>query len=86
MERKQRGLCAACGMKCDDLHVDHEHGTGIVRGLLCQGCNTAAGLLDDCHVRARGLAEYLEHHFTNSISPTIAAMAAALCDEKGGRS
>jgi len=75
MEKRQRGRCAACGMKTE-LHVDHCHDTGIVRGLLCPGCNTAAGLLGECPTRAARLAAYLKHHFDTSISPTIARMTA----------
>jgi hypothetical protein len=30
----QHGLCAACG-KPDPEHVDHDHHTGKVRGMLC---------------------------------------------------
>jgi Recombination endonuclease VII len=46
----QDGVCAIC--KCinengRDLSVDHDHTTGIVRGLLCQKCNSAIGLLKD---------------------------------------
>lgn len=29
------------------LNVDHCHETGIIRGLLCHGCNTAIGLMQD---------------------------------------
>lgn len=29
------------------LHIDHNHETGRVRGLLCSNCNTAIGLLKD---------------------------------------
>ncbi len=78
MERRQRGKCAACGMKAK-LHVDHHHDTGIVRGLLCHGCNTAAGLLDEDPARASGLAAYLRQHWDERISPTLASMAWAEC-------
>lgn len=37
----QGGHCALCpnGPKTRRLHVDHEHSTGKVRGLLCHRCN-----------------------------------------------
>ena len=50
LNAEQEGLCALCrkpnaaGKK---LAVDHDHKTGIIRGLLCNGCNTALGTLGD---------------------------------------
>ncbi|HEY9374916.1 endonuclease domain-containing protein [Streptomyces sp.] len=38
----QDGRCAICG-KVRDLVCDHDHRTGLVRGWLCQSCNTAEG-------------------------------------------
>ncbi|MFN8036229.1 MAG: endonuclease domain-containing protein [Acidimicrobiia bacterium] len=42
----QRGACAICHASPDDIqfHVDHDHETGEVRGLLCMRCNNALGL------------------------------------------
>ena len=43
----QDGVCALC--ECPptpgiSLHVDHDHGTGAIRGLRCVRCNNALGL------------------------------------------
>lgn len=42
-----RGCCAICGDSLDNLNIDHCHTTGEVRGLLCNNCNCAIGLLKD---------------------------------------
>lgn len=51
MEKNQSGLCAICGGppagRWSRLHVDHDHGTGEVRGLLCFSCNTLLGCAKD---------------------------------------
>jgi len=51
MYNNQNGCCAICEIHQDKLNknlaVDHDHKTGKVRGLLCQTCNTAIGLLKD---------------------------------------
>jgi len=46
---EQNGCCALCGVHHSQLNkrlcVDHNHVTGVVRGLLCSSCNFALGLL-----------------------------------------
>ncbi|HWC36647.1 MAG TPA: endonuclease VII domain-containing protein [Mycobacteriales bacterium] len=42
----QNSLCAGCH-KVPPAHVDHDHATGEVRGLLCFNCNQALGNLRD---------------------------------------
>jgi hypothetical protein len=44
------------------LHVDHDHETGAIRGLLCHNCNVSIGLLKDDVGRVRALLEYLERN------------------------
>lgn len=42
------GLCDICQRKPQrKLGIDHDHKTGIVRGLLCHNCNVALGLMRD---------------------------------------
>jgi hypothetical protein len=50
------GRCGICEMDAD-LVIDHDHGSGWVRGLLCDGCNKQEGSsreLDDVFARWRG--------------------------------
>ena len=66
MLEDQGGCCKVCG--ADEpgggksrFSVDHNHSTGKVRGLLCNGCNTGLGLLQDSpEVLAKALTYLLE--------------------------
>lgn len=51
MLEEQDGKCKICGATTSGgrglFHVDHDHKTGIVRGLLCQQCNVGLGCFKD---------------------------------------
>jgi Recombination endonuclease VII len=59
----QGGVCAICQQPRPEertLHVDHDHSTGAIRGLLCFSCNNALGDLRESHELFHAAAEYLE--------------------------
>jgi len=48
MVEKRQGKCDICGaFKGRELHVDHNHDNGKVRGLLCFNCNNGIGAFGD---------------------------------------
>lgn len=60
----QNGKCAVCGTNDPgrghpSFCVDHNHATGVVRGLLCHRCNAAIGLLGDDPQTILMAAKYL---------------------------
>lgn len=64
MVASQGGVCRICANKPPNgkrLCVDHDHETGAVRGLLCQKCNTAIGMLNDDPALVERALDYLRH-------------------------
>lgn len=62
---KQKNRCAIC--RTDDRgdkewHIDHDHVTSQVRGLLCSRCNTGIGQLQDDPQIIRAALRYVEQH------------------------
>jgi len=49
MASRQNGRCAICSnlTDLDSLEVDHDHVSGLVRGLLCRECNRGLGHFRD---------------------------------------
>ena len=73
MLESQGGCCAICRRPPRDdisLHVDHHHGSGRLRGLLCFSCNVTVGHMREERDRLRAIADYLDDH-----DPDVQAMA-----------
>ena len=64
MAERQHWQCAICQSPCtvETFNVDHDHGTGKVRGLLCPGCNKGLGCFKDDTATLLQAADYLLHH------------------------
>lgn len=60
----QKGLCKICQSSNNGktLHIDHDHVTGKVRGLLCNQCNVGLGSFRDNPELLQGAIEYLTTH------------------------
>lgn len=56
---KEAEGCEICGSH-EKLCIDHDHKTGEVRGVLCQGCNQAIGCMGDCKIRLQKAIVYLQ--------------------------
>lgn len=61
MLQKQSAMCAICENEIGtNAHVDHDHNTGSIRGLLCGLCNKGLGLFKEEPYLLMSAAKYLE--------------------------
>jgi len=60
MSESQDFSCAICGDDRRRLRIDHDHGDGHVRGLLCDGCNSGLGSFRDSRRRLGRAQVYLD--------------------------
>jgi hypothetical protein len=76
--RSQGDTCAICRSAEPKgrgyWHVDHEHATGRVRGILCNGCNSGLGLFHESIGSLRAAVRYLER-WTKAIGARAAGRA-----------
>jgi len=64
--RQQDGKCAICKIDQKDfkkrMSVDHDHKTGLIRGLLCDKCNRGLGHFSDSQDLMLKAIEYLNNN------------------------
>jgi hypothetical protein len=63
----QNKVCAICQQPPEEdkpLHIDHCHEQMLIRGLLCQRCNTALGLFKDDVAALLRAASYVQQTTT----------------------
>lgn len=69
---RERAACDICGGFAPhgrgDWHIDHDHQTGTLRGLLCGHCNAAIGMLQDNPEVIRKAADYVERHKQSALT------------------
>lgn len=65
LKRKTKGVCPICRSR-QATHVDHCHKTGLIRGVLCQKCNTGLGMIGDSLPSARRAMQYLSRHASST--------------------
>jgi Recombination endonuclease VII len=83
----QGNRCAICGVDANGMkrfHVDHDHETGQVRGILCTKCNVGIGALRDDPAlvfqaylylsRAVQSGDRLDHDTAISVNPSAARL------------
>jgi hypothetical protein len=79
MYAQQKGRCALCNVKRKKLHVDHEHESGKVRGLLCNACNSALNYIAHRPEWAPLAIEYLTTYGRGLASPELRGLLLHEC-------
>jgi len=74
--KQQGGMCAICG-RADPEHVDHDHETGAIRGILCFNCNGGLGQFRDSIEALLAGAAYLDARDPVTIETVSLAQARA---------
>lgn len=70
IKEAQGGKCAVCNAEGKRLVVDHCHHTGVVRGLVCYGCNIDIRILEGPTEKLAAAKKYLEKSYHQIIHPS----------------
>lgn len=74
MLEHQNNACAICGVTREPpewLQVDHDHQSGVVRGLLCGHCNKGLGFFRDNPTSLAKAISYLQDNFSTKTASLI---------------
>lgn len=84
----QQGKCAICFRHQSELNknlrVDHNHQTGVIRGLLCATCNSGIGMLQDNAEILQNAYNYLNNQPLKPELADIKSNVLALANKKRG--
>ncbi len=71
--KSQGNRCALCGVQAGpNLVVDHDHQSGLVRGLLCDHCNRVLGFWENRRFTVNALKSYLQGERIDRVEMFIA--------------
>ena len=62
MIQQQNNKCALCEQELDSPVLDHRHSDGLIRAVLCRGCNSLEGKLTNNLPRSR-MTDIKLHNF-----------------------
>lgn len=62
LELMSRTICEICGREGIQMHIDHCHTTGKIRGALCSNCNMSIGGFKESISSLEKAIKYLKAH------------------------
>lgn len=79
MLETQGNCCACCRNKSTTWHTDHDHTTGVVRGILCPSCNKLLGLCGDSLEGVRAKLRSFENYLKGTLNAKTPSTYAEAC-------